>query len=222
MEALHDLVRSGKVRYIGASSMWTYQLVMMQACAEKNGWTKFVSMQNKYSLLYREEEREMNKYCKETGVGLIPVSNALTFSSFLFLFVTSETHFSISSVGAAGTRVLGAPSQHGSGDRPRRRLAESQQPDAGRPGDHSAGGEGRERQGLEDERGGHRVDQPAGVVADYRVQLRRPDRRGLGLKGKGADGGGREVSGRAVPAQGYHWAWLISSLERNKRGKRVD
>ena len=73
MEALHDLVKSGKVRYIGASSMWTYQFVMMQALAEKRGWTKFVSMQNHYNLLYREEEREMNKYCKETGVGLIPV-----------------------------------------------------------------------------------------------------------------------------------------------------
>ncbi|KAI4795599.1 hypothetical protein E4T44_12295, partial [Aureobasidium sp. EXF-8845] len=72
MEALHDLVRSGKVRYIGASSMWTYQFCMMQACADKNGWTKFVSMQNQYSLLYREEEREMNKYCDATGVGLIP------------------------------------------------------------------------------------------------------------------------------------------------------
>lgn len=72
MEALHDLVKAGKVRYIGASSMWAYQFVMMQACAEKHGWTKFVSMQNQHSLLYREEEREMNKYCLETGVGLIP------------------------------------------------------------------------------------------------------------------------------------------------------
>lgn len=73
MEALHDLVKSGKVRYIGASSMWTYQFAMMQACAEKHGWTKFISMQNHYSLMYREEEREMNKYCNETGVGIIPV-----------------------------------------------------------------------------------------------------------------------------------------------------
>lgn len=72
MEALHDLVKMGKVRYIGASSMWTYQFVMMQHCAMKNGWTKFVSMQNRYSLLYREEEREMNKYCSETGIGIIP------------------------------------------------------------------------------------------------------------------------------------------------------
>jgi aryl-alcohol dehydrogenase-like predicted oxidoreductase len=72
MKALHDLVEMGKVRYIGASSMWTYQFAMMQFCAEKNGWTKFVSMQNSYSLLYREEEREMIKFCDETGVGLIP------------------------------------------------------------------------------------------------------------------------------------------------------
>ncbi|PGH14858.1 hypothetical protein AJ80_05784 [Polytolypa hystricis UAMH7299] len=72
MEALHDLVKSGKVRYIGASSMWTYQFAQMQFCAEKNGWTKFVSMQNNYSLLYREEEREMIKFCNDTGVGLIP------------------------------------------------------------------------------------------------------------------------------------------------------
>lgn len=74
MEALHDLVKSGKVRYIGASSMWATQFAQMQFVAEKNGWTKFVSMQNQYSLLYREEEREMNRFCRETGVGLIPVS----------------------------------------------------------------------------------------------------------------------------------------------------
>lgn len=52
--------------------MWAYQFAMMQACAEKHGWTRFVSMQNNYSILYREEEREMNKFCDETGVGLIP------------------------------------------------------------------------------------------------------------------------------------------------------
>jgi aryl-alcohol dehydrogenase-like predicted oxidoreductase len=74
MEALHDIVKMGKARYIGASSMWAYQFAMMQACAAKHGWTKFISMQNHHSLLYREEEREMNKYCHETGVGLIPWS----------------------------------------------------------------------------------------------------------------------------------------------------
>ena len=72
MKALHDLVQAGKVHYIGASSMWTYQFARIQFIAEKNGWTKFVSMQNWYNLSYREEEREMNKFCKETGVGLIP------------------------------------------------------------------------------------------------------------------------------------------------------
>jgi aryl-alcohol dehydrogenase-like predicted oxidoreductase len=72
MEALHDLVKSGKVRYIGASSMWATQFAQMQFVAEKNGWTKFVSMQNQYNLIYREEEREMNRFCHDTGVGLIP------------------------------------------------------------------------------------------------------------------------------------------------------
>ncbi len=76
MEALHDLVKSGKVRYLGASSMWAYQFATMQFVAEKHGWTKFVSMQNHYNLLYREEEREMNKFCRETGVGLIPVEQS--------------------------------------------------------------------------------------------------------------------------------------------------
>jgi aryl-alcohol dehydrogenase-like predicted oxidoreductase len=74
MRALHDLVVSGKVRYIGASSMWATEFARMQSVAEKNSWTKFISMQNHYNLCYREEEREMNRYCNETGVGLIPWS----------------------------------------------------------------------------------------------------------------------------------------------------
>jgi aryl-alcohol dehydrogenase-like predicted oxidoreductase len=77
MEALHDLVKTGKVRYIGASSMWATQFAQMQFVAEKNGRTKFISMQNHYNLLYREEEREMNRFCDATGVGLIPVSYRL-------------------------------------------------------------------------------------------------------------------------------------------------
>ncbi|KAF2129329.1 aldo-keto reductase-like protein [Dothidotthia symphoricarpi CBS 119687] len=72
MGALHDLVKSGKVRYIGASSMWAVQFARMQFTAEKFGFTKFVSMQNHYNLLYREEEREMIRFCNDTGVGLIP------------------------------------------------------------------------------------------------------------------------------------------------------
>lgn len=74
MEALHDVVKSGKVRYIGASSMFAWQFAQAQHVAEKNGWTKFVSMQNHYNLIYREEEREMNPFCAATGVGLIPWS----------------------------------------------------------------------------------------------------------------------------------------------------
>ncbi|RYO88739.1 hypothetical protein DL764_008692 [Monosporascus ibericus] len=74
MQTLHQLVVDGKVRYLAASSMWAYQFAMLQAAADKNGWTKFVAMQNHYNLLYREEEREMNRYCRETGVGLLPWS----------------------------------------------------------------------------------------------------------------------------------------------------
>ncbi|KAF4621546.1 hypothetical protein G7Y89_g14527 [Cudoniella acicularis] len=74
MKALHDLVQCGKVRYIGASSMWATQFVQLQFIAEKNGWTKFISMQNYYNLCYREEEREMIRFCKETGVGIMPWS----------------------------------------------------------------------------------------------------------------------------------------------------
>jgi 1-deoxyxylulose-5-phosphate synthase len=74
MEALHDVVRAGKARYLGASSMHAWQFAKAQHVAEKNGWTRFVSMQNHYNLLYREEEREMNPLCRDQGVGLIPWS----------------------------------------------------------------------------------------------------------------------------------------------------
>ncbi|ORZ06508.1 NADP-dependent oxidoreductase domain-containing protein [Absidia repens] len=74
MEALHDLVKSGKVRYIGASSMKATEFQKANAIAEKNGWTKFVSMQNLYNLMYREEEREMIPYCLDQGIAGIPWS----------------------------------------------------------------------------------------------------------------------------------------------------
>lgn len=74
MKALHDVVQSGKVRYIGASSMYAWQFAKMQAVAEKNGWTKFSTMQNFYNAIYREEEREMLPYCVDTGVASIPWS----------------------------------------------------------------------------------------------------------------------------------------------------
>ena len=74
LEALHDVVKSGKARYIGASSMYAWQFSKALYLAEKNGWTRFVSMQNHYNLLYREEEREMLGLCADQGIGVIPWS----------------------------------------------------------------------------------------------------------------------------------------------------
>jgi aryl-alcohol dehydrogenase-like predicted oxidoreductase len=74
LEALHDVVKAGKALYLGASSMFAWQFAELQLTAESNGWTKFISMQNHYNLVYREEEREMNPYCAKTGVGLTPWS----------------------------------------------------------------------------------------------------------------------------------------------------
>jgi len=74
LEALHDAVRAGKVRYIGASSMHAWQFTKALYLAELNGWTKFVSMQNHYNLIYREEEREMLPLCADQGIGVIPWS----------------------------------------------------------------------------------------------------------------------------------------------------
>jgi 1-deoxyxylulose-5-phosphate synthase len=74
MEALHDVVRAGKARYIGASSMFAWQFAKAQAVAARHGWTPFVSMQNHYNLLYREEEREMIPQCIDQGVAVLPWS----------------------------------------------------------------------------------------------------------------------------------------------------
>jgi aryl-alcohol dehydrogenase-like predicted oxidoreductase len=74
MEALQDVVKAGKARYIGASSMFAWQFAQSLHVCETNGWTKFVSMQNHYNLVYREEEREMNPLCRDQGIGLIPWS----------------------------------------------------------------------------------------------------------------------------------------------------
>ncbi len=73
MGALHEVVQSGKARYVGASSMFSWQFAKAQHTAEKNGWTEFVSMQNHYNLIYREEEREMIPLCLDQGVGDHPV-----------------------------------------------------------------------------------------------------------------------------------------------------
>jgi aryl-alcohol dehydrogenase-like predicted oxidoreductase len=74
MQALDDVVRAGKARYIGASSMWAWQFSKLQHAAEVNGWTKFVSMQNQVSLTYREEEREMLPLCGDQGIAVLPWS----------------------------------------------------------------------------------------------------------------------------------------------------
>jgi len=74
MGALHDVVRSGKARYLGASSMYAWEFAKIQYTAARNGWTKFVSMQNHYNLVYREEEREMLPLCRDLGVGVTPWS----------------------------------------------------------------------------------------------------------------------------------------------------
>ncbi|HVM62769.1 MAG TPA: aldo/keto reductase [Verrucomicrobiae bacterium] len=74
LEALHDVVKSGKARYIGASSMFAWQFTKALQIAERRGWTRFVSMQNHYNLLYREEEREMMPLCLSEGIGVIPWS----------------------------------------------------------------------------------------------------------------------------------------------------
>ena len=74
MEALHDVVRAGKARYLGASSMYAWQFAKAQHTADLGGWTRFVSMQNHYNLLYREEEREMLPLCADQGVGVLPWS----------------------------------------------------------------------------------------------------------------------------------------------------
>ncbi|HEX5587028.1 MAG TPA: aldo/keto reductase [Acidimicrobiia bacterium] len=74
LEALHDVVKSGKVRYIGASSMYAWQFTKMLYLADAHGWTRFVSMQNHYNLLNREEEREMLGVCADQGIGVIPWS----------------------------------------------------------------------------------------------------------------------------------------------------
>jgi len=74
LEALHDVVKAGKARYIGASSMYAWQFAKMLSTAERHGWTRFISMQPQYNLVYREEEREMLPLCQSEGIGVIPWS----------------------------------------------------------------------------------------------------------------------------------------------------
>jgi aryl-alcohol dehydrogenase-like predicted oxidoreductase len=85
MEALHETVRSGKVRYLGASTMYAWQFAKMNHAAELNGWTRFVNMQCQYNVLYREEEREMIPYCRDQGIAVT------TFSPLARGFLARET-----------------------------------------------------------------------------------------------------------------------------------
>jgi len=82
MEALHDVVKTGKVRYIGASSMFAHQLLEMQYTARLHGWTEFISMQNLHNATYREEEREMIPSLEKFGMGMIPWSPVAMVSKF--------------------------------------------------------------------------------------------------------------------------------------------
>src|SRR5204863_3810583 len=74
IEALHDIVKAGKARYVGASSMFAWQFATMLHTADAHGWTRFASMQNHYNLIYREEEHEMLPLCRAEGIGVIPWS----------------------------------------------------------------------------------------------------------------------------------------------------
>lgn len=74
LEALHDVVKAGKARYVGASSMWAWQFTKALYLADRHGWTRFISMQPHYNLVYREEEREMLPLCRDQGIGVIPWS----------------------------------------------------------------------------------------------------------------------------------------------------
>ena len=105
MEALHDVVKSGKVRYIGASSMWAHQLLEYQYTAQANGLTEFISMQNLYNPIYREEEREMYPACQKIGMGGIPWSPV----AMGFLTRPWESFSDTTRGGGQGQAFLGQP-----------------------------------------------------------------------------------------------------------------
>ena len=107
MEALHDLVKMGKVRYLGASTMHAYQFVEMQYTARLNGWTEFVSMQNLYNLVWRDEERQMNEYCVANGVGLIPWSPQAGGFLTVDWRTTGKQHSPRASSGSYSSKVFG-------------------------------------------------------------------------------------------------------------------
>jgi aryl-alcohol dehydrogenase-like predicted oxidoreductase len=113
MATLHGLVQSGKVRYLGASSMYAWQFAQMQAVAERNGWTKFVSMQNLFNIIWREERHNMNALCIETGVGLTPWSPLAGGFAAIDWRETDAKHSARTIAGTAySSRAYGAPNDY--------------------------------------------------------------------------------------------------------------
>nr|ASV47056.1 aldo/keto reductase [uncultured bacterium] len=174
MEALHDVVRAGKARYLGASSMWAWQFAKAQHTADLGGWTRFVSMQDHYNLLYREEEREMHPLCLDQGVGVIPWSPL-----------------------ARGrlTPPAGAGDDHARGQRPHRRppvrrRGRRRRARAGRRGEGARAADGAGRAGVDARQGrrhrtDHRRDAGGARGRRRRGRRRRPVRR------RGRRAGGR-------------------------------
>ena len=194
MEAMHDLVKIGKVRYIGASSMWAVQFEQMQFAAEKRGWTKFVSMQNHYNLLYREEEREMIRFCNDTGVGLIPVCVVVVVAAIATWITVDYLHRIANMslpVGASVPRSSCASTVREWLDDAVRRRAKSRQPDVGqhgaRPADYRARRGAGQQARVENEPCCAGVDQQARGEPHYRLLERRPHGRGAGGEGQGAE-----------------------------------
>ncbi len=168
MEVLHDVVRAGKVRYLGASSMWAWQLAKLQHAAALHGWTPFVAMQDQYNLVKREEEREMLPMCLDTGVGVVPYS-PLAKGRLTRPWGRQTERSERDSVARSFDRDEdGRGRGRGRGGRARARRADG----AGRPG-LGAGQAGRDRPGRRRDEAGAPVRRGRGARAE-------PDRRGGG------------------------------------------
>ena len=202
LEALHDAVKAGKVRYIGASSMYAWQFAKSLYLADLRGWTRFVSMQNHYNLLYREEEREMQGLCVAEGIGMLPWS-PLARGRLARPWKSEQTE-------AGGDGQV----------RQRHVLADG----GGRPADGGAaeGDCGEARGGDGDGGAGVAARQAGGDGADCgRDQAASPGgcRGGAGAE---ADGGGREGAGGAVCAASGAWIQLGNKGPRDQGTEKAD
>ena len=183
MEALHDVVKAGKARYIGASSMWAWQFAKAQHVAELHGWTKFVTMQNHYNLVYREEEREMLPLCVDQGVGVIPWSplarGLLTRDAGAATDRSETDEFGQVAVRHrrrrrsidAVAKIAAEPGRAASADRARVGVEASGRHGAHRRGDEAASSRRRDRVGR------HRAH--ADEISRARVAVHAPTRAGL-------------------------------------------